>query len=29
MVPVQMPGRGFVLADSEYLCMIIMEMIVS
>ena len=23
-----MPGRGFVLADSEYPCMIIMEIIV-
>ena len=29
MVPVEMPGRGFVLADSEYTCMIIMEIIVS
>ena len=28
MVPVQMPGRGFILADSEYPCMIIMEIIV-
>ena len=29
MVPVEMRGRGFVLADSEYACMIIMEIIVS
>ena len=29
MVPVQMPERGFVLADSEYPCMIIVEIIVS
>ena len=28
-VPVQMPGRGLVLADSEYPCMIITETIVS
>ena len=28
MVPISMPGEGSVLADSEYPCMIIMEIIV-
>ena len=29
MVLVEMRGRGFVLADSEYACMIIIKIIVS